>query len=112
MKITLIVIMVLVCISLVFPCSAQNMSISHYGIGSLQTVQLYDGNGTLLGTFNTSTNGIELPTGDFVLGIKPASSDPLTDPGQWMTDALAWITTNITAIILVMFLIGLLFWRR
>ena len=98
--------------ALIGPGTAQNMSISHYGIGSLQTVQLYDGNGTLLGTYNTSTSGIGLPDGDFVLGIKPAASNPLTDPGQWMTDALSWITTNITAIILAMFLIGLVFWRR
>lgn len=104
--------MVLVCMALTGPCFAQNMSISHYGVGSLQTVQLYDGNGTLLGTYNTSTNGIELPTGDFVLGIKPSASDPFTDPGQWMQDTLSWITTNITPILLAIFLIGLLVWRR
>lgn len=111
MKANIVFIAVLLCMAIAVPCSAQNMSISRLGAGSMETVQIYNGS-TLEGTYNTSSNGIELPTGDFLLVIKPVTADPLSDPGQWMEDTLDWITTNITAILLACFLIGLIFWRR
>ena len=109
MKPKLIFIAVLTCMALIGVVFAQNMSISRLGTGTLETVQIYNGT-TLEGTYNTSTNGIALPDGDFLLVIKPAASNPLADPGTWMSDMFSYIQTNINAIIIACFLIGLIFY--
>ena len=98
MKPKLIFIAVLMCMALIGAVQAQNMSISRLGTGTLETVQIYNGT-TLEGTYNTSTNGIALPDGDFLLIIKPVASNPLADPGTWMSDAFAYVQTNITALL-------------
>ena len=108
MKPKLIFIAVLMCMALIGAVHGQNMSISRLGTGTLETVQIYNGT-TLEGTYNTSTNGIALPDGDFLLVIKPAASNPLADPGTWMSDTFSYVQTNITALLAICFLLGLVF---
>lgn len=108
MKPKLIFIAVLLCMALVGAVHGQNMSISRLGTGTLETVQIYNGT-TLEGTYNTSTNGIALPSGDFLLVIKPVASNPLADPSTWMNDVFSYLQTNVTALLIGCFFIGLIF---
>jgi len=92
------------------PTSAQNMTISRLGFGSDETIQIYENGTTLYGTWNTTTNGIELPDGDFNIVIKPVNTDPMADPTGWLTSIIfPWVQTNFVGIA---FVIVCIIWLR
>ncbi len=99
-------------VSLLFPAvSAQNMSVTDLTLAQSQTVQIYS-NGTLLGTYNTTTNGIVLPSVDFVLVVKPTTADIFSNPTGFLDYAFDFVEANAISIIILMFLIGLVLRRR
>jgi hypothetical protein len=106
-----LLVMLLFCLVVIGTVSAQNMSITDMGILGSQTIQVYANNGTLLGTYNTTTNGISLPTGDFVLLIKPKSSDAIQDPRAFLSAGFAFIETNAIPLVMLFFVVGF-FWRK
>lgn len=108
MKTKLIILTLLVLCALVGIGSAQNMSISDMGFAGPQTVQIYE-NGILLGTWNTSTNGIPLPVNDFTFVIKPELKNQLNDPALFLGSVFDFLKTNVIPIMVIIFLIGL-FW--
>lgn len=112
MKPKFLVLITLLCLVLCGGASAQNMSISRMGYGAGETVQLYTSNGTLLGTYNTSSNSISLPTEDLNLILKPESTDVLSDPMQWVANLFDYMKTNATPIALIVCFIVMIFWRR
>jgi hypothetical protein len=114
MKKLLLTLMVLV-LALMGPATAQNMTISDMGFSGPQTIQVYAVNATsgaviLLGTYNTSTNGIPLPTGDFSLLFKPESSDYLRNPSTLLTASFGFVETNFIAILFIFTILGSLAW--
>ncbi len=108
----LVTILVLyLAISVLFPAvSAQNMSVTDLTLAQSQTVQIYS-NGTLLGTYNTTTNGIVLPPVDFVLVVKPTTADIFSNPTGFLSYAFDFVEANAISIIILMFLVGMV-WRR
>lgn len=91
-----IILALLVLCVLAGTVSAVNMSISNLGYTGDETVQIY-ANGTLLGTYNTSTNGIVLPDVDFVLVVKPTvwNQDIGASVGGWFV----WLAEYWVAIV-------------
>ena len=69
--------------------SAQNVSISDIGYVGPQIIELYSYNGTLLGTYNTTSTGIELPESDFYLVVKPELKN--LEPVTMLSTAMSWI---------------------
>lgn len=95
----------------VMPVQAQNMTISRLGFGSDETIQIYGNGTTLYGTWNTTTNGIQLPEEDFTMVIKPANVDTFADPAGWLsTEAFPFVQTNIIGIVLIVILAAM--WAR
>ena len=67
----------------------------------------------LLGLYNTTSTAIEIPNGtDIMFVIKPQYSTPLDDPGTWLSATFAYVSTNLAALIIIMFLIGLILVRK
>jgi hypothetical protein len=93
------------------PVSAQNMTITDLGIVGVQTVQIYGNNGTLLGTYNTTTNGISLPATDFVMLVKPDTTSIFADPLALLTEGFQYIQANVIPIVIILFFIGLVIRR-
>ena len=88
-----ILIIFLIClVALIGTASAQKMTISELGFTGSQTIQIYSSNGTLQGTWNTSSNGIDLPESDFNLVIKPEAQNESIN--LRLTSAMAWIGEN------------------
>lgn len=117
MKPKLIFIMVLLCMAVVGMASAQNMTVSDLGVGGPQTIQIYGINATsdtaaLLGTYNTTSNGIPLPAYDFNIVIKPEASNPFSQPGPWLDGAISYVQSNALALILIFAIIGFALSRR
>lgn len=92
-----IILMALVCLLLVGAGNAQNMSISEMGYTGPQTVQIYSANSTLLGTYNTTSNGIALPEGDFLLVVKPDLANK--DASDQLADFMTFLTANLWSIV-------------
>ena len=106
--IALLAVMVL----LISPAAhAQNMTISRLGFGSDETIQIYANGTTLYGTWNTTTNGIELPDGDFNIVIKPVNTDPFADPAGWLVNnVFPFVQTNFIGIVIIFAFI--IWWRK
>lgn len=96
--------------------SAQTITITNSAGSSLRDINVYYPNATtgqmdLLGRYNTTS--IITTDGDtsYTFDLVPMESNPLTDPTDWMNNqALPYITTNITALVALCFLIGLAFY--
>jgi hypothetical protein len=81
-------------------------------------IYLYGFNNTtadyeLLGLYNTTSTGIEVPNGtDLMFVLKPQYSTPLDDPGTWLSAMLSYVSSNLAALVIIIFLIGLLLTRK
>lgn len=94
------------------PVLAVNMSISHLGYGPDQDVQLFAPNGTMFGSYNTSSINIPVPNADYYVVIKPQTSNPLADPTDWLVNQVfPFFQSNVIGIVLCFTFIGLLLAR-
>lgn len=110
-KLTLCIIMAVALVVAICPVQAQNMTISRLGFGNDETIQIYANGTTLYGTWNTTTNGISLPTEDFTLVVKPVSRDLWADPAGWLSDeAFPFVEDNMIGIVLLVILAAI--WAR
>lgn len=91
--------------AIVQPVVAQNMTITSLDLVGKQAVILYSSGGVLLGTYNTSSNVVPLPTTDFVLVLKPNAVTRFSNPVLFLTD----ITAALETYWLQIFMIGCLF---
>lgn len=108
MKNKVFLLAMLVCM-IAMPVMAVNMSFSDMGFTGPQTIQIYT-NGTLTGTYNTTGNGIPMPSQDFILVIKPESSSYLKNPANLLDEGFAFVETNYIPILFVFFLLGAIGW--
>lgn len=66
----------------------------------------------LYGLYNT-TSIIDIdPNSSYLFVLKPQYSNPLDDPGTWLSSTFAYVSSNLAAIIIIIFLIGLLLTRK
>lgn len=92
-----------------------NVSFSNLGQSGREDLLFYavDGaNQTLLGQWNTSSPYVQVPCGDFNIVVRPSALSRVANPELMLTDAFAWVETYWLQILVVLFLAGVLFWRR
>jgi hypothetical protein len=92
--------------------SAQTVSFAEPNTVSHKDVYLYAANGTLLGSYNTTSTGISLASAagsDVIFTFKPQYSSPLDSPGDFLTGAVNWFQTNALSLIILGVMAGLLF---
>ena len=107
-------------ISLCFPgaMATQYISFAQPDTLTQKDIYLYGFNSTstdyeLLGLYNTTSTAIEIPNGtDIMFVIKPQYSTPLDDPGTWLSATFAYVSSNLAALIIIMFLVGLILVRK
>jgi len=93
--------------------AVQYISFAQPNSFSSQDIYLYNGNGSLLGLYNTTSTAIAIPNGtDLMFVLKPQYTTPLDDPGAWLSSTFSYVSTNIVALIIIIFLIGLLLGRK
>lgn len=116
MKLKNIILMALVCIMLIAPALAVNMTFSEMGFSGPQTIQIFEINETgvavLVGTYNTTSNGVAVPTTDFSIVIKPESSAYLKNPNNLLDAGFEFVETYYIAILFIMFMIGVAYLGR
>lgn len=90
-KPVLIFLIVLLIATVFPPVTAQNLTVTDLGYTGPQVLQFYSAqNGTLLGTWNSTADGISLPdNSDLILIIKPTIWNQ--DLGATLTTAIGWL---------------------
>lgn len=107
-------ILVLVAAVFVPLVSAQNVSFSNLGQLGAEDILIYEYNGTaqtLYGQYNTSSPLVPLPENDFNIVIRPSAVGRFATPDLFLQDTFSWVETNALALIMILFLIGLL-WKK
>lgn len=117
MKLKHIILMALICFMLVAPALAVNMTFSEMGYAGPQTIQIFEinvtsGSAILVGTYNTTTNGVSVPTTDFSVVIKPESSDLLRNPVTLLDTLFAFVSAHPAEVIFLTFIVALLVFGR
>ena len=98
--------------------AAQYISFAQPDTLTQKDIYLYGFNTTsgkheLLGLYNTTSTAIEIPNGtDIMFVIKPQYSTPFDEPGTWLSATFAYVSSNLVALIIIMFLIGLILVRK
>lgn len=109
----LILFAMLLLVVTTIPAQAQTITLANpMGLAERDMI-VYWPNGSMQGYYN-STSVIELDnTSDYIFALKPVQTNPLEDPGDWLTNtAFPFVQSNTIAIIVIMFCIGALFWRH
>jgi len=109
----LVVSLVLALVVLTPPTQAQTIALANPMGLAERDIIVYWPNGSMQGYYN-STSVIELDnTSDYIFALKPVQTNPLEDPGDWLTNtAFPFVESNTIAILVIMFCIGALLWRR
>ena len=107
-------VFILLVLLLIVPATAiQYVSFAQPDTLTQKDIYLYNASGSLLGLYNTTSTGIELPaSGDVMFVIKPQYSTPLDDPGTFLDSGFAFVETNVIPLVVILFLIGLLLTRK
>jgi len=108
-----IILTLLVLIALaVFPVQANTITLANPGGIAERDIIVYHPNGTMYGYYN-STSVITLVDGDsYIFSMKPMSTTPLDDPGDWLSSLIAWANTNAVVLFFIAVLIGVAMARR
>jgi len=108
-KLLFVLLLVLLCAPIA--SASVNVSFADPDATVHKDVMIYNGTGTLLGTYNTTTNGIPLPEEDVIFIIKPQYSNPADDPVNFLAGVIGWVETN--AMLLMIFgLMGVFLFKR
>ena len=107
----MILLMLIATILLVHPINAQTITITNSADLSERDINVYYANYTtgqmdMLGRYNT-TSVIDIDGNtSYTLDLVPININPLTDPGDWMTNvAFPFISSNVIALIVLIYLI-------
>jgi len=107
-KAILITLVLFLCLS---PAVAQTVSFADPDATVHKDVLMYNSTGSLVGTYNTTTSGIELPESDVLFVFKPQYSNPLDEPGTFLESIIGFVQTNALALLILAAMGGLLFKR-
>lgn len=112
-KVCLILMLVALVAMVAIPVQAQNITFANPNGMSERDILIYDSQGQLYGLYNSTSTASINGSQDYVFAIKPLQVNPLEDPGDWMVnDAFPFVSSNLAVLIAIMFLIGLITWRR
>jgi hypothetical protein len=91
---------------------AQTISFADPDATIHKDVYMFNASGGLLGVYNTTSDGIEIPADtDLIFTLKPQYSNPLEDPTSFLTNIIGWLTTNALSLIILAAMGGLLLRR-
>jgi hypothetical protein len=109
----LIVLLVIAGPMIITPASAQTIQMSNPDDTGSRDVIVYWPNGTLYGSYNT-TSLITIPEGDsLIFTLKPQGNNAIDDPTNWLTNtAFPWVRSNAVALLLISVFIGFIVGRR
>lgn len=99
-KLCLIALIALILVACV-PVQAQSITMANPSGIAERDIIVYYANGSMAGYYN-STSVITLDsTQDYIFTMKPMSTTPLDDPGDWFASLLKWAESNSVALFFI-----------
>lgn len=91
---------------------AQTVSFADPDATVHKDVFIYNASGNLVGVYNTTSNGIEIPSdSDLIFTLKPQYTNPLDDPTTFLAGVIGWLETNALSLLILAGMGGLLLKR-
>jgi uncharacterized membrane protein len=115
----LVIALLALIVMAVMPVQAQTITMSNPDATMERDIIVYSVNDTgltnttgIYGLYNT-TSIIDIdPNLSYLFVLKPQYSNPLEEPGLWLSSMFNFVVANIAPILIIIFLIGLLLSRR
>lgn len=115
----LIIALIALLAFITMPVQAQTITMANPDATMERDIIVYQINETgpvnvtpLYGLYNT-TSIIDIdPDFSYLFVLKPQYSNPLDEPGTWLSSTFSYVSSNLAALIIILFLIGLLLSRR
>lgn len=102
----LIILMVLLAI---IPVTAQTIAISSPDDTSERDILVYWSNGTLYGSYNTTSIITLDNTSDYLFTLKPQGNSWIDDPADWLGNyAYPYVVSNMIPLIVIFAFLGIL----
>ena len=109
----MIIALIALVLLLINPVSATVLSFAEPDATQHKDMYLYNSSGTLIGIYNTTSSAINLTeNASYMFVVKPQYSNPLDEPGEFLTGAIGYIQTNVLALLILAAMGGLFFVRR
>lgn len=107
-KFTIVVALLALLAFITMPVQAMTITMSNPDATIERDIIAYWPNGTIYGSYNT-TSIIDLDDGsDYIFVLKPQYSNPLDEPSTFLNSIVGWITTNVLALLILAAIGGLL----
>lgn len=110
-KVLLVLLILVLCSPVAF---AQTISFAQPDVLTHQDVYMYYANGSLIGLYNTTSTGIQLPpasAGDVQFTFKAKNLNPLDDPAGSLAAIIGWFESNAISLLILAGVISLAFKR-
>lgn len=103
----MILLIILSVLLMVIPINAQTISMANPDNIGQRDIQVFYPNGSFVGLYNTTSVITINPNESYVFMLKPQLSNPLDNPGSFLTNTFAFFETNIIALLIIIFLAAL-----
>jgi len=96
----------------ILPAQAQTITMANPDNVGQRDIMVYWSNGSFFGLYNT-TSIITLEGNDsYIFTLKPQLSNPLDNPGTFLSTTFSFVETNLVALVILTFLAALWLGRR
>lgn len=96
-------------ILIIQPIHAQTITMSNPGSANSRDIAVYYPNGSMVGLYNDTSTIITDANESYIFTLVPVSSNPLTDPSDWLVNqAIPFVQSNVIGLIVICFAIGLI----
>jgi hypothetical protein len=96
--------------------AAVTISFSNLNMVTKDDIEIYGqddlGNWTSSGIYNTTSTGIILDDGNYNFVVRPKSVDLIATPQGTLESLGDFVQTNLVALIIGVFLLGIVVWKR
>jgi hypothetical protein len=109
-KLCLLMLAALV-VMLAYPVCGQTILMANPSGIAERDIAVYYPNGTMQGLWNSTSTIVLDSSSDYIFTMKPLQTNPLEDPGNWLTsNVFPFVSTNVLALLVIIVLAAV--WYR
>ena len=108
----MIIALIALVLLVILPAQAQTITMANPDNVGQRDIMVYYSNGTLYGLYNTTSIITTDGNYSYIFTLKPQLSNPLDNPGTFLSTAFSFVETNLIPLIIIIFLAALWLGRR
>ena len=110
--VSVFILMAILVVLLMPHANAQTITMANPDNVGQRDIMVYYSNGTLYGLYNTTSIITTDGNYSYIFTLKPQLSNPLDNPGTFLSTAFSFVETNLIPLIIIIFLAALWLGRR